>query len=158
VHTPKPFIVFQPNVAKPLFTVYAYTLASARLIVAATVAGKIRMMCQSPKSRAGCHFAAAIGLRAQLEGYAPEIPDWVNDQQTLAGRKLGRALDHFRNEGAKLVPPRTQPTGPGRSSSGASSHALIEVGCDSVGSSGGMRCTRSNPRTSCRSHVVGTAA
>jgi hypothetical protein len=29
------------------------------------------------------------------------------DQHTLAGRKLGRGLDHFRSEGAKLIPPPT---------------------------------------------------
>ncbi|WP_091897006.1 hypothetical protein [Bradyrhizobium sp. Rc2d] len=67
----------------------------------------IRTMCRAPKSRAGCHFAAAIGLRAQFEGYAPEIPDWANDRHTLTGRKLGRGLDHFRTEGAKLIPPQT---------------------------------------------------
>jgi hypothetical protein len=37
------------------------------------------------------------------------IPDWANDQHTLAGRKLGRSLDHFRKEGAKLVPEPTAP-------------------------------------------------
>jgi hypothetical protein len=65
----------------------------------------IRLMCRAAKSREGDHFAAAIGLRSLLEGFAPEIPDWANDQHTLAGRKLGRGLDHFRQEGAKLVPP-----------------------------------------------------
>jgi hypothetical protein len=42
-----------------------------------------------------------------LEGFVPTIPDWANDQHTLAGRKLGRGLDHFRTEGAKLVPEPT---------------------------------------------------
>ena len=78
------------------------------------------------ESRAGCHFSAAIGLRSILEGYAPEVPDWALDQHTLAGRKLGRGLDHFRQEGARLVPPPTgddpdiKLIGCGRSSSGAS--------------------------------------
>jgi hypothetical protein len=58
-------------------------------------------------SRAGCHFAAAIGLRSLLEDFVPEIPDWVSDQHTIAERKLGRGLDHFRKEGVKLVPPPT---------------------------------------------------
>jgi hypothetical protein len=71
------------------------------------VGNSIRMMCRSPKSRAGCHFAAAIGLRSMLEDYAPEILDWANDQHTLAGRKLGRGLKHFREEGARLIPPPT---------------------------------------------------
>jgi hypothetical protein len=42
-----------------------------------------------------------------LEDFVPTIPDWANDQHTLAGRRLGRGLDHFRKEGAKLVPPPT---------------------------------------------------
>jgi hypothetical protein len=41
-----------------------------------------------------------------IEGFAPTIPDWANDQHTLAGRKLGRG-DYFRKEGAKLIPPPT---------------------------------------------------
>jgi hypothetical protein len=64
---------------------------------------------RAAKSREGDHFAAAIGLRSMLEGFAPTIPDWALDQHTLAGRKLGRGLDHFRKEGAKLIPPPTEP-------------------------------------------------
>jgi replication-associated recombination protein RarA len=82
---------------------YSRSLGEARLMVG----NAIRIMCRSPKSRAGCHFAAAIGLRSMLEGFAPTIPDWANDQHTLAGRKLGRGLDHFRKEDAKLIPPPT---------------------------------------------------
>ena len=33
----------------------------------------------------------------------------ANDQHTLAGRKLGRGLDHFRKEGAKVIPEPTEP-------------------------------------------------
>lgn len=44
-----------------------------------------------------------------LEGFAPTIPDWANDQHTLTGRKLGRGLDHFRKEGARLIPQPTEP-------------------------------------------------
>ena len=33
----------------------------------------IRMLARAPKSRAGCYFAAAIGLRALLEGYVPTV-------------------------------------------------------------------------------------
>ncbi|MGX9431090.1 MULTISPECIES: hypothetical protein [Bradyrhizobium] len=71
------------------------------------IGNAIRMMCRSPKSRAGYHFAAAIGLRSSLEGLAPEIPDWALDQHTLKGRAMARGLDHFRTEGAKLIPPPT---------------------------------------------------
>jgi replication-associated recombination protein RarA len=81
----------------------AEKLGASRL----AIGNAIRLMCRAAKSREGDHFAAAIGLRSMLEGFAPTIPDWANDQHTLAGRKLGRGLDHFRSEGAKLVPPPT---------------------------------------------------
>jgi hypothetical protein len=42
-------------------------------------------------------------LLSLLEDYALAIPDWANDQHTPAGKMLGRGLDHFRKEGAKLV-------------------------------------------------------
>src|SRR4249920_1730878 len=45
----------------------------------------IRIMCRSPKSRAGCHFAAAIGLRSMLEDFVPTIPDYAPDQHTISG-------------------------------------------------------------------------
>ena len=73
------------------------------------VGNAIRMMARAPKSRAGCHFAAAIGLRSLLEDFAPTIPDWALDQHTLNGMAMGRGLDHFRREGAKLVPEPTEP-------------------------------------------------
>src|SRR4029077_5973542 len=57
--------------------------------------------------RAGCHFAAAIGLRSMLEDFAPEIPDYALDMHTRKGKAMGRGLDHFRKEGAKLVPEPT---------------------------------------------------
>jgi hypothetical protein len=41
--------------------------------------------------------------------HPPRLPDWAHDQHTLTGRKLGRGLDHFRKEGAKLIPEPTAP-------------------------------------------------
>jgi replication-associated recombination protein RarA len=82
---------------------YTDKIGEARLMVG----NCIRMMARSPKSRAGCHFGAAIGLRSLLEDYKPEIPDFALDQHTTKGRAMGRGLDHFRDEGAKLVPPPT---------------------------------------------------
>ena len=49
----------------------------------------------------------AIGLRSMHEGFAPTLPNWANDQHTIAGRKLGRAAIISAREGAKLVPPPT---------------------------------------------------
>ena len=46
----------------------------------------------------------AVGLRSSLEGFVPQVPDWANDKRTtIVGKKLGRGIDHFRNEGAKLI-------------------------------------------------------
>ncbi len=71
----------------------------ARMVLANT----IRLMCAAPKSRVGDHFQAAVGLRELLEGFAPEIPDWANDGHTLAGKRMGRGLDYFREQSTKLV-------------------------------------------------------
>ena len=73
------------------------------------IGNAIRLMCRAAKSREGDHFAAAIGLRSQLEGFEPELPDWAFDQHTQRGKAMGRGLDHFRSEGAKLIPPPTEP-------------------------------------------------
>lgn len=76
-------------------------LGEARL----AIGNAIRMMARAAKSREGCHFAAAIGLASELEGAVPSVPDWALDQHTTAGRRRGRGIEHFRHEGARLVPP-----------------------------------------------------
>jgi len=82
---------------------YSKSIGEARLMVG----NCIRIMCRAPKSRAGCHFAAAIGLRSMLEDFASTIPDYALDMHTMKGKAMGGGLDHFRKEGAKLVPPPT---------------------------------------------------
>ena len=42
-----------------------------------------------------------------LEDFIPTIPDYALDMHTIRGKAMGRGLDHFRKEGAKLVPPPT---------------------------------------------------
>jgi replication-associated recombination protein RarA len=84
---------------------YSKSIGEARLMVG----NCIRMMARAPKSRAGCHFAAAIGLANELEDHAPTFPDHAFDQHTGKGRAMGRGLDHFREEGARLIPPPTEP-------------------------------------------------
>jgi len=69
------------------------------------VGNAIRLMARAPKSREGDHFAAATGWAAILEGAVPVIPDWCLDMHTTEGRRMGRGVEHFRTEGAKLVPP-----------------------------------------------------
>jgi replication-associated recombination protein RarA len=84
---------------------YSSKIGEARLMIG----NAIRIMCRAPKSRSGCHFAAAIGLRSMLEDFAPTIPDYALDMHTMKGKAMGRGLDHFRSEGAKLVPEPTEP-------------------------------------------------
>jgi len=84
---------------------YSKSIGEARLMIG----NAIRMMARASKSRAGCHFGAAIGLRSTLEGYAPTIPDWACDMHTMKGKAMGRGLKHFRKEGAKLIPEPTEP-------------------------------------------------
>jgi hypothetical protein len=67
----------------------------------------IRLMCHAKKSRTGDHFQASFGLAALLEGAKPELPDWAFDMHTMKGKKMGRGLDHFLEEGCKLVPSPT---------------------------------------------------
>jgi len=80
---------------------YTDKMGEARLMIG----NCIRLMCAAPKSREGCHFAAAVGLRNLLEDYTPEVPDWAHDQHTATGRRLKRGLDHFRQDGAMLLEP-----------------------------------------------------
>lgn len=64
----------------------------------------IRALARAAKSREGDHFQAAVGLRSQLEDFAPEVPDWCHDQHTRQGRAAGRSVDYFRKVSTKLVP------------------------------------------------------
>jgi replication-associated recombination protein RarA len=67
------------------------------------IGNAIRMMCRAPKSREGDHFQAAVWLE-KAPPTSADIPDWALDKHTRRGKALGRGLDHFRSEGAKLVP------------------------------------------------------
>jgi hypothetical protein len=69
------------------------------------IGNAIRMMCRATKSREGDHFQAAIGLRSLLEDFKPTLPDFAFDRHTSQGKRMGRGLEHFRDEGTKLVPP-----------------------------------------------------
>jgi hypothetical protein len=35
-------------------------------------------------------------------------PVWALDKHTMKGKTMGRGLDHFRAEGARLIPPPTE--------------------------------------------------
>jgi replication-associated recombination protein RarA len=73
------------------------------------IGNAIRLMARAQKSRQGDHFHVAIGLASELEGFVPQIPDWAHDMHTIEGKKKGRGLDHFREEGALLDPGPHEP-------------------------------------------------
>jgi replication-associated recombination protein RarA len=75
----------------------------ARLMVGSA----IHTMCRSPKSRAGCHFDAAIGLCSLPEGYAGDTGPCSRHMHTMKGKAMGRGLDHFRKERRETGPPPT---------------------------------------------------
>jgi replication-associated recombination protein RarA len=68
------------------------------------IGNAIRMMARAEKSREGDHFAIAVGQGNLIENKVPEIPDWANDGHTLAGKRMGRGIDYFREHSAQLVP------------------------------------------------------
>jgi hypothetical protein len=73
------------------------------------VGNAIRLMSRAAKSREGDTFNIAVGLRSQLDGHVPEIPDYAIDMHTQEGRRRGRGIDHFLTEGTKLIPEPTEP-------------------------------------------------
>jgi hypothetical protein len=73
------------------------------------VANMILMLCRAPKSRIADHLQAATGLASLLEGHVPTVEDWMLDKHTARGKRMGRGLEHFLSEGAKLVPPPDEP-------------------------------------------------
>ncbi len=69
------------------------------------IGNAIRMLCRAKKNREGDHFQAAVGLQSLLNDFVPEFPDFVFDMHTQKGKRMGRGVEHFVTEGAKLVPP-----------------------------------------------------
>ena len=127
-------ISLTPSPRRTSFPFVAATLAASRdrytksIGEARLMAGNaIRMMARAPKSRAGCHFAAAIGLRSLLENFAPTIPDWALDQHTLNGiawvavwtTSAAKVRSWYQSRPSPIRSLRKR-TGCGRSSSAAS--------------------------------------
>ncbi len=96
-----PFVATAARQAVELYAKKPENPGGARM----AIGNAIRMMCRAPKSRIGDHFQAAVGLASLLEGYVPQIPDFAFDKHTAEGRRKGRGVEHFREEGCKLVNP-----------------------------------------------------
>jgi replication-associated recombination protein RarA len=64
----------------------------------------VRTLCACPKDRSSDEMA--IWIKREVEGgrRLPTIPDYALDMHTKRGSEMGRGLDHFLEEGAKLIP------------------------------------------------------
>jgi replication-associated recombination protein RarA len=64
----------------------------------------VRFLCACPKDRSSDEMA--IWIKREVEGgrRLPAIPDYALDMHTKRGSGMGRGLDHFLEEGAKLIP------------------------------------------------------
>lgn len=74
---------------------------SCRLILA----NAILLLCRSKKSRLADHFQCAINQDRLQNGTLLEIPDYALDMHTGRGKRKGRGLKHFLEEGCKLANP-----------------------------------------------------
>ncbi len=69
------------------------------------VADVILMLSRAAKSREADHFQSAVSLEAVYHNRVPTIPDEALDKHTMRGKRMGRGVEPFVNEGTQLVPP-----------------------------------------------------
>lgn len=63
----------------------------------------VRLLCAAQKDRSNDELANVV--RDELRsGQRPDIPDHALDMHTRRGQELGRGLEHFLSEGAKIAP------------------------------------------------------
>ena len=77
---------------------------TCRLILANAIA----LMSRSPKSRLADHFQRVVS-QSYVTGPQREIPDYALDKHTGRGKRMGRGVDHWLDEGCKLNPPPEVP-------------------------------------------------
>lgn len=73
---------------------------SARLCLANTILA----MCRSPKSRIADHFQCAV-LQDKIHSPRKPIPDYALDKHTVQGKRMGRGVQHWLENGCFLANP-----------------------------------------------------
>jgi replication-associated recombination protein RarA len=63
----------------------------------------VRLLASSPKDRANDELASVM-LAEVAEGERPAIPDHALDMHTRRGQEMGRGVEHFLTEGARVAP------------------------------------------------------
>lgn len=66
------------------------------------LAHTVIQMCRSPKSREADDAAGEIRRLLRTGRLKPEIPDFALDWHTRRGRQMGRGIEHFWTESARL--------------------------------------------------------
>ncbi len=64
----------------------------------------VRYLCACQKDRSSDEMAIWIKREVEDGRRLPSIPDYALDLHTKRGSEMGRGLDHFLEEGAKLIP------------------------------------------------------
>lgn len=65
------------------------------------VINAVLRLCRAPKSREADYW---YSIMYQSDEVKLEVPDWALDKHTERGRRMGRGVDHFYDEGAVLNP------------------------------------------------------
>lgn len=73
------------------------------------VGNAVRVLCRAEKSREGDHYQAVCMLNSELNSHVPDVPDFAYDRHNVEGRKRGRGVQHFRDEGTQLSPVPAEP-------------------------------------------------
>jgi len=100
----------------PTVTYVLETVAAARQIYSkdktnrtnVSITNAVMALCRANKGRSG-NWLSAISVDAVERGITPVVEDWMLDQHTQKGKKMGRGFEHFLAEGLKLVPDPEHP-------------------------------------------------
>ena len=63
----------------------------------------VRYLCACRKER-GSSLLSSVTKRRIRDGEAFDLPDYVYDRHTIEGQRLGRGIEHFLTESAKVAP------------------------------------------------------
>ena len=63
----------------------------------------VRYLCACRKER-GSSLLSSVTKRRIRDGEAFDLPDYIFDRHTIEGQRLGRGIEHFLTESAKVAP------------------------------------------------------
>ncbi len=64
----------------------------------------VRFLCACKKDRSSSEVLSWLKIKVEEKGAQPEIPDYAIDMHTARGKKMGRGVKHFLEEGAVVSP------------------------------------------------------